>query len=149
MAGRRTAIGTGRAKAGGNLAEEKKLLSLAWREVGGGLGSLPEAGGSVGGELGAAAAVAEQKQEATLRRKKKLLSLAWREVGGGLGSLPEAGGSVGGELGAAAAGCWFWSPLQEGEKRVLERRRKSSRLELLLWLRRDAAADGKDQLGEE
>ena len=38
---------SGRAKAGGKLAEEKKLLSLAWREVGGGLGSLPEAGGGV------------------------------------------------------------------------------------------------------
>jgi len=36
-----------RSKAGGNLAEEKKLLSLAWHEVGGGLGSLSEAGGDV------------------------------------------------------------------------------------------------------
>ena len=36
-----------RSKAGGNLAEEKKLLSLAWREVGGGLGSLPKAGGDM------------------------------------------------------------------------------------------------------
>jgi len=45
-----------RSKAGGNLAEEKKLLSLAWREVGGGLGSLPEAGGGVCGGVGAAAA---------------------------------------------------------------------------------------------
>jgi len=41
---------------GDDLAEEKKLLSLVWREVGGGLGSLPEAGGSVCGGVGAAAA---------------------------------------------------------------------------------------------
>jgi len=40
----------------GNLAEEKKLLSLAWRGVGSGLGSLPEAGGGVRRGVGAAAA---------------------------------------------------------------------------------------------
>jgi len=45
-----------RSKAGGNLAEEKKLLSLAWRGVGSGLGSLPEVGGGVCGGVGAAAA---------------------------------------------------------------------------------------------
>jgi len=45
-----------RSEVGDDLAEEKKLLSLVWREVGGGLGSLPEAGGSVCGGVGAAAA---------------------------------------------------------------------------------------------
>jgi len=44
-----------RSKAGGNLAEEKKLLSLAWREVGGGLGSLSEANGDVCKGVGVAA----------------------------------------------------------------------------------------------
>jgi len=32
---------------GGNLAREKQLLSLAWSEVGGGLGSRLKAGGDV------------------------------------------------------------------------------------------------------
>jgi hypothetical protein len=41
---------------GGNLAWEKQLLSLAWSEVGGGLGSRPEASGGVCEGVAAAAA---------------------------------------------------------------------------------------------
>jgi len=52
-----------RSKAGGNLAEEKKLLSLAWCGVGSGLGSLPEAGGGVCGGVGAAADTGEGRKQ--------------------------------------------------------------------------------------
>ena len=57
-----------RSKARGNLAEEKKLLSLAWREVGGGLGSLPEVGGGVDGSL--VAGVATMQEEKIYRGRK-------------------------------------------------------------------------------
>nr|TKR79758.1 hypothetical protein D5086_0000269190 [Populus alba] len=62
----------GRAKAGGNLAEEKKLLSLAWREVGGGLGSLPEAGGGVDESLVLLLPVLEKEENRPCRGEGKL-----------------------------------------------------------------------------
>ena len=61
-----------RSRTGGNLAEEKKLLSLAWREVGGGLGSLPEAGGGVDESLVLLLPVLEKEENRPCRGEGKL-----------------------------------------------------------------------------
>jgi hypothetical protein len=81
---------------GDDLAEEKKLLSLVWCEVRGGLGSLPEAGGGVCGGVGAAAADTREenknggvdwllppwrkKEELSVERVKDELGVAWLGV---------------------------------------------------------------------
>jgi len=92
----------GRSEAGGNLAEEKEPLSLAWREVGGGL--------VVKDKRLMAALVESFGRQSRCGRKKKPVYRGERKVHGGsrwpIGGrlVAYCGGAGGGEAGGGEAG---------------------------------------------